>query len=652
MRKPFGNLLPIATLVSAACSPIYFAPSAQAQETTVAPSPKFSDSQTYSKKSTRSEVTKASPSGKSTKKPFYTQKYLQARAKEWRSGEVKPALAASQPVQSVATAPLNLPPVESLLLDQSERKVVFQRVEFLGNTVFDNETLQTLAQPYLNREIAADDAEKLRLEITQYYVARGFINSGAVIDNPEIFRANTEPLIVQGDNSAVLLATANNQNPSTDDRNEETLRIGIVEGVVSEIALQGMDGLQDRYLTDRLLPNRDEVLNLAVLQERFQLLLQDPLFKKINSNIRPTDQKGGALLDLEVERARAWSAFLGINNYRSPSSGENQFSSGFSLRNLTSLGDKLDININAPQKNASESRSYSASFSIPLTSFNTQFSLGADRGQNSIIEPPFDRLNFESESKGMWVSLNQPLLNSLTHVLNAEWAYHDRESQSFISGARSSLSIGEVDGLTANKTHRLSLNYIYRQENFSFATRATHSQGKHNYYHDPRLAGLVQLPSNQYSVNQVQALFNYKLTDDGQILSLRGTWQDTSDYLISMERFTLTSSNSVRGYIENSYSYDKAQTLSLEWQIPLYRSANGLNAIITPFYDWGKGENTFQQTDNDKPLTFSSQGLMLSLQYGGYSLGVSYAKPTNNQELVSDGYQQSKGISYSLRYDF
>ena len=57
------------------------------------------------------------------------------------------------------------------------------------------------------------------------------------------------------------------------------------------------------------------------LQDRFRLLLADPLFQRLNVRLQPGDAPGRALLDVDVTPARSWQVSAFANNHVAPAVG-------------------------------------------------------------------------------------------------------------------------------------------------------------------------------------------------------------------------------------------------------------------------------------------------------------------------------------------
>jgi len=84
-----------------------------------------------------------------------------------------------------------------------------------------------------------------------------------------------------------------------------------------------------------------EVLNINELQERLQLLHQNPLFKRINAELGPGVKLGEAMLKVEVTEERPYEFGFRINNHRSPSVGAYRGELEAQHRNLLGFTDRI-----------------------------------------------------------------------------------------------------------------------------------------------------------------------------------------------------------------------------------------------------------------------------------------------------------------------
>src|SRR5262249_11539899 len=118
-----------------------------------------------------------------------------------------------------------------------------------GNTVFDPQQLAEVAQPYIGKLVSSGDLEELRRRLTLLYVERGFINPGVVIPDQQV--------------------------------RDGIVTFRIFAGRLTRIAVTGNTTIRESYLTDRLQRGAGPPLNVVVLQERVQIMLQDPAIRLI-----------------------------------------------------------------------------------------------------------------------------------------------------------------------------------------------------------------------------------------------------------------------------------------------------------------------------------------------------------------------------------
>ena len=84
-----------------------------------------------------------------------------------------------------------LPPIPPVTPGEPQQlpqrvRVLVRQVRIVGNTVLPMEKLSEVTQRYVNRELATEDLEALRLKLTRLYIDAGYINSGAIIPDQKV----------------------------------------------------------------------------------------------------------------------------------------------------------------------------------------------------------------------------------------------------------------------------------------------------------------------------------------------------------------------------------------------------------------------------------------------------------------------------------
>jgi hemolysin activation/secretion protein len=129
----------------------------------------------------------------------------------------------------------------------------------------------------------------------------------------------------------------------------------------------------------------------------------------------------------------------------------------------------------------------------------------------------------------------------------------------------------------------------------------------------------------------------------GSQLVFRADVQLASDPLLSLEKFAVGGSRTVRGYRENEVVRDNGVVASLELRIPLYREPLGREIVqLAPFADFGRA---WDERDDFPDETLASLGVGLRVApfewlYGEFYWGgrlTDVSRSTVENDLQDDG---------------
>ena len=515
--------------------------------------------------------------------------------------------------------PFQLPPVPAPDAGTSPagstEKFKLERVRFHGNTVFSTDVLVAIAAPFAGREISLAQLEELRQLLTRHYVDRGYVNSGVLIGS--------------GSADGVVL-------------------FEVVEGILSSVRLRGLERLDENYVVRRLVHDSDGPFNLDVVRERYQLLLGDPLFLRMNARLMPDARPGEATLDIDAVRARPYHLSVAANNYRPPSIGANAVSLSGWVRNLTGQGDVLEASVQAPPDHASES-GYNIAWRMPIGFRGTQLSVAFDHDRSAVIEEPMKVLNIKSTHDTRDIGISQTIAETLRQKISIGINSVKRESRTSLLGMPFSFNPGEVDGVLKETIWRFWQEYTYRSETQVVALRSTFNQGKNDLQ---VIAGLppVLIPDTRFRFWLGQVQYARQVMENGAQIVVRGTRQDTGDRLTSIDSMSIGGVSTVRGFRENQLVRALGETVNIEFEYPLASSGpNGLNTTLTPFYDFGRGRN-----QGSRATTIDSVGIATRVRWRGFGLDLVLAKPLRSPEFTKskDDTLQDKGVHVQLSYDF
>lgn len=492
------------------------------------------------------------------------------------------------------------------------------RTSFRGNHAIATAELDAIAAPYVGRQLNAADIEDLRERLTRHYIDRGYINSGALIGKDAIANG--------------------------------VLTVDIVEGRLSAVRLRGLGRLNENYVVKRLVKDADSALNADVLRERFQLLLDDPLFERMNARLIPGANLGEAILDVDVVRARPYRLTLAANNYRPPSIGSKGYVLSGWVRDLTGYGDTLDASVQDDTSLSSAGRRYSLGWHVPVNQSGTQVSLQLDHGRSSVIEQPMDVLDIKSILDSKDIGISQAIFETLRQKLTFGINRADRKNSTTMLGQPYSFTPGEPNGVTKVSAWRFWQEYAWRDERQVLALRSSFTWAKDNLQDIPGLPPTTSEPAHSYHLWLGQAQFARQVLDNGAQVIVRASMQRTGQVLVALDRMSIGGINTVRGYRENQLVRDTGTIVNLEFDYPVVRApGNGLNVNLVPFYDNGRGKNLDEASD-----TISSWGIATRVRWQRAALDLAIAHRLKHPPSITTagGSLQDKGIHVQFSYSF
>jgi hemolysin activation/secretion protein len=488
-----------------------------------------------------------------------------------------------------------------------------ERIVIKGNKALASTALQSAAQPYLGRDLSPAQIEELRVLLTHQYTDRGFINSGVVLD----------PAAPIHDGVLQFLA---------------------IEGRIKEVRVRGLKRLRPAYVINRLRGASDEILNVNVLRERFQRLLDDPLFTRINSRIVPGDELGEATLDLDAQRARPYALSVALNNYRPPSIGEKGFDVAGLVRDLTGWGDVFDADINGPLQ-GSGGLTYSAGWAIPLNRYYTQLSLRSSYSDTVVTEEPLDALDIRSRIERQELKLTQPLWVSLTQQFDIAASGAYEENTTSLLGMPFSFLPGAVQGVTRAVTMRLAPDYSLRTEHQYLGVRLTLLRA---FLLDQSSApAAFAQPDREYSVWTGQV---HHLSQPPQLpleLETRATAQWTGARISELHALEIGGVDSVRGFRENELLLANVHSVNvdLRWRAMPYAGARRPGITLGTFFDWASGYDV-----GEPATTLSSTGVTLRMKWPHLQADLAFGARLIHPSFVEQqhGSWQDHGIHAQL----
>ncbi|MBD3880542.1 ShlB/FhaC/HecB family hemolysin secretion/activation protein [Phormidium tenue FACHB-886] len=485
-----------------------------------------------------------------------------------------------------------------------------ERIVVEGSTVFSAEELAAVTAPFEGRELSFAELLQARSAVTQLYVDNGYITSGAFIP------------------------------PQTLENG--TVTIQVIEGSVEEINVTGLRRLNTGYIRSRLALAAEQPLNTNELLEGLQLLQLNPLVRSISADLQAGTRPGTSVLQVAVEEADTFNTEFILNNGRSPSVGSFRRGVQLTEANLLGLGDGLTVGYT----NTEGSNQFTGGYILPINPRNgtLQFSLGF--ADSRVIEPPFDVLDIESDSRYFELSLRQPLSQSPTEEFAVGITASRQESKATFTINEPDQpfpSLGaDPEGRTRITAVRFFQDWTKRSSQYVLAARSQFSIGLDLF--DANVSDTQ--PDSRFVSWRGQGQWVRLLAPD-TLLLVRGDVQLSDSSLVPLEQFGIGGQETLRGYRQDFLLTDNGALFSTEVRIPVLRVPEVEGVLqVAPFFDVGAGWNN--DAPDPDPSTLVGVGLGLLWRQSDYlSARLDWGIPLVSVDSRDRTWQES-GVYFSI----
>jgi hemolysin activation/secretion protein len=493
-----------------------------------------------------------------------------------------------------------------------------KRFVVTGSHTFSQTAIDDVTKDLVDRPITFAEVLQARSKITELYLRKGYITTGAYV-------------------------------PEQDFQDGGEVKITVVEGSLESIEIQGNGRLNTEYLRSRIANAGKAPLNREQLLEGLQLLRLNPLLSNLSATLEGGTRPGKSILTVKVQEAPSFSSQFSLNNHRSPSVGSLKRGVQLSEANLLGLGDSLSLGYS----NTVGSNSWDLGYTIPISSQDTSLSFNVGTSTSQVIEKPFDVLEIESKSRYYELSLRQPLQRSTTTELAMGVTFSRRESDTqlgFENIGPFPLSPGADDqGRAKVSALRFFQEFTQRSDQQVLAFRSQFSVGL-NAFNATQNPGDV--PDSRFFTWRGQAQWVRLIGNDPEsLLLLRADAQLADRPLLSVEQFGLGGVDSVRGYRQDALLTDSGVFGSAEVRFPIARIPSWNSTLsLAPFLELGHGWN--QRSANPEVSTLFSGGIGLRWRVGSqFSARLDWGIPFKALKTSSKTSLQENGLYFSLSWN-
>ncbi|MBV9555121.1 MAG: ShlB/FhaC/HecB family hemolysin secretion/activation protein [Alphaproteobacteria bacterium] len=468
-----------------------------------------------------------------------------------------------KPTAGAPAAPPAVPaPAGAVPLDRAPQ-FVLRSVRLDGNTTLDPAAVDAVVAPYLNKPTSLADLEEIRRRLTALYIENGYINSGVLVPDQNV------------SNGAVTMRA--------------------IEGRITDVTVSGADRFGADYFSSRLERALQTPFNVRDIETEQQILLQNPLIRRLNIELQPGLTPGEAKLNADVLENSPYSLSASVANDQSPTVGEIRGQLQGTAANLLGRGDILSAQYG---RSKGLNDGY-VSYSLPLLPDDTRLNLRYDRNGTVVIDPALSPLNITSDSQSISVGLSRPFYRTAEQILTLGLNGERRKAQTYLLGMPFAFTAGSDNGKTNITVLRFYQDWLDRNADHALNLRSTFSFGLN-------LFGTTITPvspTSRFTAWLGQAEYVRRIFDDWEAV-VRSDLQLSSAPLFPLEQFPLGGIDTVRGYREYLTVTDDVFFASGELRIPLGKvplpyvtqGDEAGTVQVVPFYDFGRNWNVRRPT--------------------------------------------------------
>ena len=507
---------------------------------------------------------------------------------------------------------------------QISTSTTVEKIRVQGYTVFSDQEIAKIIQPYQGKKLDFSQLRNITKAITNLYVSKGYITSGAFIAEQEI---------VDG-----------------------VINVRVVEGKLEDINIKGLKHLQENYVrsfissTPTQTPDTDlentssseqlPALNIQNIESELNLLKRDPSIANLEAELVKGTEPNLSVLLIEIEETSPYNAKLSFDNYRSPSVGEFQGTLETDYRNLIGVSDRAFA-----QYNITEGfDAYSVGYGLPINSKNGTVNFEYRNGDSKIIEDSFEEADIRAEADTVSLQYRQPIIYKSQREVALGLAFERQNSETFVlDNEPFSFTSGPQQGQSVVSVLKLTGDWIERSSNSVFGVNSELNFGLDVFDATVNENG----PDGLFFSWFGQAQWTKALNQNKDLLFVtRLATQLSPDSLLPLEQFTLGGVGTVRGYRQNQEVGDNAVVGTIEVYIPLINDgASSSNLNLIPFLDGG----TVWDNNSDEAEALASLGVGVNWEFKDFlSLRVDWGVPLINTSDRGDSLQDN-GFSFSFQ---
>lgn len=295
-------------------------------------------------------------------------------------------------------------------------KAKIVKVEFPESKIFTQTELQDLAAPLLEKPVTIDEIKKVVANITRCYILGDYVTSKAYLPPQDLSNG--------------------------------VLKIGLMEGTVGEVKVEGNRWTRTSYIEKRVNKKEGEILKISDI-EKDVIKFNNNNTVKLKVGLNAGEEQGQTDITLKAEEPFPFRIAFMTDNQGRKAVGTGRFGTMLTADSLFGFRDRLSFGGYLGHGN----RVGFADYNIPVGKYGTRLGASVSAGNISVINGPMRPYGVGGTSQVYSVYVTHPLFDSIDTNISSYTAANIRHSTSDIADFKfydkSTFSV--TQGFTARK---------------------------------------------------------------------------------------------------------------------------------------------------------------------------------------------------------
>ena len=308
--------------------------------------------------------------------------------------------------------------------DSNEVRATIKRVEFSESKVFTQEELQKLAAPLLSQPVTIQDIRKVVDGITRCYILGDYATSKAYLPPQDL--------------------------------TDGVLKIGLMEGTVGKVTVQGNRWTRTSYITKRVAPTPGDLLKVSDIEEDI-IKFNNNNTVKLNVALSAGEEQGQSDITLNALDPFPFHIAFMTDNQGRQAIGTTRWGGMLAADSLFGFRDRLSLGGYLGRGN----RVGFADYNIPVNRFGTRLGASISAGNISVVNGPMRAFGVGGTSQVYTVYATHPLFDredaNISSYTSVNWKRSTSDIADFKIYDKNSFSLSQ--GFTARKDTQRGIWY-------------------------------------------------------------------------------------------------------------------------------------------------------------------------------------------------